>query len=170
MRHLKAGKKLGRNTSHRRALLRNLVTSLVLEERIETTVPKAKAMRPHVEKMITLGKRGDVGARRLAASFLMTREAVDKLFDLAPRFGDRNGGYLRIVRTGFQRGDGAEKAFIELLGSEKVVDEKRQKRAELRAKKAEEARKAMEEAQAQQQAEEPHGGSGAAEGGGEQQA
>jgi large subunit ribosomal protein L17 len=170
MRHLKAGKKLGRNTSHRRSLLRNLVTSLVLEERIETTVPKAKAMRPHVEKMITLGKRGDVGARRLAASFLMTREAVDKLFDLAPRFGDRNGGYLRIVRTGFQRGDGAEKAFIELLGSEKVVDEKRQKRAELRAKKAEEARKAMEEAQAQQQAEEPQGGGGAAEGGGEQQA
>ena len=67
MRHLKAGKKLGRNTSHRRALLRNLVTSLILEERIQTTEPKAKAMRPHVEKMITLGKRGDVAARRLAA-------------------------------------------------------------------------------------------------------
>jgi large subunit ribosomal protein L17 len=160
MRHLKAGKKLGRNTSHRRALLRNLVTSLVLEERIETTVPKAKAMRPHVEKMITLGKRGDVNARRLAQSFLMTREAVDKLFDIAPRFGDRNGGYLRIVRTGFQRGDGAEKAFIELLGSEQIIDEKRQKRAELRAKKAEEARKAMEEAQAQQGAEQGGGAEG----------
>ena len=154
MRHLKAGKKLGRNTSHRRALLRNLVTSLVVEERIETTVPKAKAIRPHVEKMITLGKRGDVPARRLAASYLMTDEAVTKLFDkLGPRYGDRNGGYARIVRTGFQRGDGAEKAFIELLGSEQVIDERRQKRAELRAKKAEEARKAMEEAQAQQQAE-----------------
>ena len=162
MRHLKSGKKLGRNTSHRRALLRNLVTSLIVEERIETTVPKAKAMRPHVEKMITLGKRGDVHARRLAAGFLMTRAAVDKLFDaIGPRFGDRNGGYIRIVRTGFQRGDGAEKAFIELLGAEKVLDEKKQKRTELRAKKAEERRKAMEEAQAQNEAAE---GAGAAEG------
>ncbi len=162
MRHLKAGKKLGRNPSHRRALLRNLVTSLITEERIETTLPKAKALRPHAEKMITLGKRGDLAARRLAASYLMTRGAVDKLFEtIGPRFGDRAGGYLRIVRTGFQRGDGAEKAFVELLGSEKTLDEKRQKRAELRAKRAEEARKAMEEAQAQG-AEEP-----AAEGGGE---
>ena len=145
MRHLKAGWKLGRNTSHRRALLRNLVTSIIMDERIETTVTKAKAMRPHVEKMITLGKRGDQAARRLAASYLMTRESVDKLFDtVAPRFGDRNGGYLRIVRVGFQKGDGAEKAFIELLGSEKLQEEKRQKRAEGRAKRAEEARKAME--------------------------
>jgi len=148
MRHLKAGWKLGRNTSHRRALLRNLVTSLILEERIETTVAKAKAMRPHVEKMITLGKRGDLAARRLAASFLMTPAAVRKLWDIAPRFGDRNGGYLRIVRTGWQRGDGAEKAFIELIGSEKLVEKKREKRAESRAKRAEAARKAMEEQQA----------------------
>ncbi|MGZ4788701.1 MAG: 50S ribosomal protein L17 [Terriglobales bacterium] len=154
MRHLKAGKKLGRNTSHRRALLRNLVTSLVMEERIETTVSKAKAMRPEVEKMITLGKRGDVPSRRLASGFLMTREAVDKLFGtVAPRMGDRNGGYVRIIRKGFQLGDGAEKVYIELMGSEQVIDEKRQKRAEARAKRAEEARKALEEAQAQQQAE-----------------
>ena len=105
MRHRKAGKKLGRNTSHRRALLRNLVTSLIMEERIETTVSKAKAMRPQVEKMITLGKRGDVAARRLAAAYLMTREAVDKLFDtIAPRMGDRNGGYLRIIRRRFPPG------------------------------------------------------------------
>jgi large subunit ribosomal protein L17 len=150
MRHLKAGKKLGRNTSHRRALLRNLVTSLILEERIETTEPKAKAMRPHVEKMITLGKRGDVAARRLAASYLMTRAAVDKLFDtVAPRMGDRNGGYLRIIRTGWQKGDGAEKAFIELIGSEKAIAEKQHKRAEARAKRREEAKKAMEETEAQ---------------------
>lgn len=150
MRHRVAGWKLGRNTSHRRALLRNLVTSLIVEERIETTVSKAKAMRPLVEKMITLGKRGDVAARRLALSYLMTREAVDKLFDtVAPRMGERNGGYLRIVRTGFQKGDGAEKAFIELLGSEKVIAEKQQKRAEARAKRREEAKKAMEEAEAQ---------------------
>jgi|SRR5437588_4978866 len=161
MRHLKAGKKLGRNTSHRRALLRNLVTSLIIEERIETTVPKAKAMRPHVEKMITLAKRGDVPARRLAAGYVMTRAAVTKLFDkIGPRFGDRNGGYSRIVRTGVRRGDGGDKAFIELLGAEKILDEKKQKRAETRAKRAEERRKALEEAQAQEQA-----GAGASESG-----
>ena len=154
MRHKVAGWKLGRNTSHRRSLLRNLVTSLIIEERIETTLPKAKAMRPHVEKMITLGKRGDLSARRLAGSYLMTREAVTKLFDsVAPRFGDRNGGFLRIVRTGWQKGDGADKAFVELLGSEKLQEEKKQKRAEVRAKRAAEAKKAMEEAEAQAQAE-----------------
>src|SRR5499427_9955811 len=131
MRHREAGWKLGRNTAHRRSLLRNLVTSLIVEERIETTVIKAKAVRPNVEKMITLGKRGDLSARRRAAAYLMTREAVTKLFDtIAPRYGDRNGGYLRIVRSGWQKGDGADKAFVELLGSEKTLDEKRQKRAE----------------------------------------
>src|SRR5437588_12971177 len=150
MRHKVAGFKLGRTTSHRRSLLRNMATSLIIEERIETTVPKAKALRPTVEKMITLGKRGTLAARRQAMSYLMTDEAVTKLFDtIGPRFGDRNGGYLRIVRTGFQKGDGADKAFIELLGSEQVLDEKRQKRAEARAKRAAETRKAMEEAEAQ---------------------
>ena len=153
MRHKVAGWKLGRTTSHRRSLLRNLATSLIIEERIETTVPKAKALRPQVEKMITLGKRGDLSARRQASAYLMTREAVNKLFDtVGPRFGDREGGYLRIVRAGWQKGDGAEKAFIELLGSEQVLDEKRQKRAEVRAKRAEENRKAMEDADAQAQA------------------
>jgi len=148
MRHRKAGVKLGRNTSHRRALLRNLVTSLIVEERVETTLPKARAVRPQVEKMITLGKRGDVHARRLAASYLMTREAVDKLFDtIAPRMGDRSGGYLRIIKGGFRKGDGGEIAFVELLGSEAVQEEKRKKRAEVRAKRAEEAKKAMEAAQ-----------------------
>ncbi len=154
MRHRKAGWKLGRNTSHRRSLLRNLVTSLILEDRIETTVPKAKAMRPHVEKMITLGKRGDLGARRLAGGYLMTREAVDRLFDtVAPRFGDRPGGYLRIVRTGWNKGDGADKAFVELLGSEQILDEKRQKRAEARAKRVEERKREMEAAAQAEQAE-----------------
>ena len=151
MRHKVAGWKLGRNTAHRRSLLRNLVTSLILEERIETTVPKAKAMRPRVEKMITLGKRGDLAARRLAGAYLMTSAAVDKLFDtIGPRFGDRDGGYLRIVRTGWQKGDGADKAFVELLGSEKLQEEKREKRAEARAKRTAEAKKAMEESEAQQ--------------------
>jgi large subunit ribosomal protein L17 len=150
MRHRVAGWKLGRNTSHRRALLRNLVTSLILEERIETTVPKAKAMRPHVEHMITLGKRGDLAARRQAAAYLMTDAAVKKLFDtVSPRFGDREGGYLRITRSGWRQGDGGEKAFIELLGSEKVISAKREKQAERRAKKAEEAKKAMDEAEAE---------------------
>src|SRR6201981_64498 len=154
MRHKVAGYKLGRTTSHRRAMLRNMVTSIIMEERIETTVIKAKAVRPSVEKMITLGKKGDLAARRQAASYLMTGEAVTKLFDtVAPRFGDRNGGYTRIVRTAWRKGDGAEKAFIELLGSEKVLDEKREKRAEARAKRVAEAKKAMEEAEAQAKAE-----------------
>lgn len=161
MRHKVAGFKLGRTTSHRRSLLRNMVTSLIIEERIETTVPKAKALRPSIEKMITLGKKGDLAARRKAAAYVMTDEALTKLFDtLGPRFGDREGGYTRIVRTAWQKGDGADKAFIELLGSEKVLDEKRQKRAEIRAKKAEETRKAMEEAEAQQKAEAEAAGAG----------
>lgn len=155
MRHRVGGWKLGRNTEHRRALLRNLVTSLIVEERIETTVPKAKAMKPQVEKMITLGKKGDLAARRQAGSYLMTREAVEKLFEIAPRFGDRNGGYTRIVLTGVRKGDGGQKAFIELLGAEKIIDAKREKRAEVRAKRAEELRKQMEE---QSQAAEAEGG------------
>ena len=156
MRHKVAGWKLGRNTSHRRSLLRNLVTSVILEERIETTVPKAKAVRPLVEKMITLGKRGDLAARRQASAYLMTSAAVDKLFDtIGPRFGDRQGGYLRIVRTARRKGDGAEKAFVELLGSEQVLDEKRQKRAEARSKRAEENKRAMDEAEAQGGVEHP---------------
>src|SRR6185312_2792796 len=139
MRHRNAGFKLGRNTSHRNALLRNLTTSVIEEDRVETTVAKAKAVRPHVEKLITLGKKGDLHARRQALSYLQARTAVQRLFDtVAPRYGERNGGYLRIVRTGFQKGDGAEKAFIELLGAEKIIDEKLQKRADARAKRAEE--------------------------------
>src|SRR5438128_7674296 len=138
------------NMSHLSALEQEIETAGTSEERVETTIPKAKAMRPHVEKMITLGKRGDLAARRLAASYLMTDESVVKLFDtIAPRFGDRNGGYLRIVRTAWQKGDGAEKAFVELLGSEKVLDEKREKRAEARDKRVAEAKKEMEEAEAQ---------------------
>lgn len=145
MRHRVAGYKLGRNTSHRRALLRNLVTSLIMEERIETTTAKAKAMKPLVEKMITLGKKGDLSARRLAAGYLLTDAAVKRLFDtVGPRFGDRNGGYTRIVRTGVRRGDGGETVFIEILGNEKVLAAKRKKSADARAKRVEEARKQIE--------------------------
>jgi len=161
MRHKVAGWKLGRTTSHRRSLLRNLVTSLILEERIETTIPKAKAMRPIAEKMITLGKRGDLAARRQAHAYLMTSAAVDKLFEtVGPRFGDREGGFTRMVRIGWQKGDGADKAFVELLGSEKLQEEKKQKRAETRAKRAAEAKKAMEDAEAQAGASQPEASEG----------
>jgi large subunit ribosomal protein L17 len=147
MRHRNAGNKLGRNTSHRRALLRNLTTSVLVEDRVETTVAKAKAVRPQVEKMITLGKKGDLASRRQALSYLMTDKAVTRLFDtVAPRYGDRQGGYLRIVRTGFRKGDGGEKAFIELLGAEKQLDAKRQKRDDVKAKKRAELEKQLEEA------------------------
>lgn len=146
MRHLNAGYKLGRNTSHRRALLRNLVTSLVLEERIQTTVPKAKAVRPLAERMVTLGKRGSLHARRQAAAYLLEPLAVAKLFDqLAARFGDRPGGYTRIVKTGFRAGDNAPLAYIEFLGSEGMQAAKRKRRSELLERKAAAQKKATEE-------------------------
>ncbi len=146
MRHRKAGNKLGRNPSHRRALLRNLVTSVLVEDRVETTLAKAKAVRPLVEKMITLGKKGDVHSRRQALAFMMTDESVSRLFaTVAPRYGDRNGGYLRIIHTGFRKGDGGEKAVIELLGAEQELGEKQTKREEIKAKKREELQKQLAE-------------------------
>jgi large subunit ribosomal protein L17 len=149
MRHRNAGYKLGRNTSHRRAVLRNLVTSIILMDRIETTLTKCKAAQPLVERMITLGKRGTLHARRQALAYLLTPESVERLFNVvAPRYGDRNGGYTRITRKGPRQGDAAEMAYIELLGAEKELDEKRQKRAEARAKKREELAKQLEEQQA----------------------
>jgi large subunit ribosomal protein L17 len=155
MRHRNAGNKLGRNTSHRRAMLRNLVTSVIVEDRVETTVAKAKAVRPLVEKMITLGKKGDLASRRQALSYVMTDKAVTRLFEtVAPRYGDRQGGYLRIVRSGFRQGDGGEKAFIELLGAEKQLDAKRQKRDDVKAKKRAELEKHMEEAKKEEPGEE----------------
>lgn len=132
MRHLKHGFKLGRNPAHRRATLRNLVTNLIEKERIQTTLLRAKAARPLAERMITLGKRDSLHARRQAAAFLMTPDATKKLFaDLAPRFADRPGGYTRIIRSGWRIGDGAELAILEFLGSElKKKEKKRKKRAE----------------------------------------
>ena len=145
MRHRNAGYKLGRNTSHRRAVLRNLVTSVILTDRIQTTITKCKASRPLVEKMITLGKRGDVHARRQAAAYLLTAEAVDRLFGtVAPRYATRNGGYTRITRTGPRQGDAAEMAFIELLGAEQELNERAQKRSEARAKRREELQKQLD--------------------------
>src|ERR1700735_4670349 len=118
-RHRNAGYKLGRNTSHRRAMLRNLVTSVILMDRVETTITKCKASRPLIEKMITLGKQGTVHARRQAAAYLMTPESVDRLFaTVAPRYGARNGGYLRITRPGARKGAAAQLGYIELLGGD----------------------------------------------------
>jgi large subunit ribosomal protein L17 len=133
MRHKVAGYKLKRNVAARRSLFRGLVTSVIEHERIITTVPKAKAVRPLVDKMITLAKRDTLHTRRQAAAFLQTPEAVKKLFDkLGTRFGQRNGGYTRVVRLGNRKGDGAEQAMLELVGSELV------KRAAERAKRKEE--------------------------------
>ena len=140
MRHGVAGYKLKRPVDSRNALLRNLTTSVILQERVITTVPKAKAVRPLVEKMITLAKRDSLHTRRQAAAFLNTPASVKKLFDsLGTRFGQRNGGYTRITRLGPRKGDGAEQAMIELVGSELV------KRAADRAKRREERLKAQRE-------------------------
>lgn len=140
MRHGRAGFKLKRNVAARDSLLRGLVTSVIEEERIVTTVPKAKAAKPLVEKMITLAKEDTLHARRKAAAFLRTPASVKKLFDkLGTRFGQRNGGYTRIVRLGPRKGDGAEQAMLELVGSELV------KRAAERAKRREERLKAIKE-------------------------
>jgi large subunit ribosomal protein L17 len=148
MRHRNAGFKLGRNPSHRRAVLRNLVTSIILNDRVETTITKCKASKPLVEKMITLGKRGDVHARRQALAYLMTDEAVSRLFAVvAPRYGARPGGYTRIIRTYTRKGDASEMAYIELLGAEHELNEKAQKRAEARTKKREEMQKQLQEQQ-----------------------
>ncbi len=146
MRHRIGGFKLGRNTSHRRALLRNLVTSVILNDRIHTTITKAKACRPLVEKMVTLGKNGSVHARRQALAYMMTPESVDRLFaTVAPRYTQRNGGYTRIIRTGVRQGDSAETAFIELLDAEQELSAKANKRAEARQRRQEELQRQMEE-------------------------
>jgi large subunit ribosomal protein L17 len=108
--------KLGRTSSHRKALFRSLAVAVILHERVETTHTKAKAVQPFIEEMITLGKRGDLSARRQAASFLQNPKAVGLLFDeIAPRFADRQGGYTRIVKTSRRRGDAAELAIIEFV-------------------------------------------------------
>jgi large subunit ribosomal protein L17 len=146
MRHRNAHRKLGRDTSHRTALLRNQAEALLRHERIETTVPKAKELRPYVERLITIAKRGvkandpkgvSLSARRLVMRDVLNETVVTKLFDeLAPRFADRPGGYTRILKLGHRRGDAAEVAQIELIGSE------------FDPKKAEEEKKAAEAAAA----------------------
>jgi large subunit ribosomal protein L17 len=147
MRHNVGHRKLGRVTEHRIAMLRNQATALIRHERIETTIPKAKELRPFVERLITIAKRGVASgdangkalhARRLVASEIVDKAVVSKLFDeVAPRFAERPGGYTRILRVGFRRGDSAEVAHVELVGSEynpKAAQEAEQKEAPKKAK------------------------------------
>lgn len=125
MRHGKSGRPLGRNTSHRRALFRNLITSFFRYEKIETTEAKAKEIRPIAEKMISLGKRGDLHARRMAAAFIFDRRVVSHLFSsVAPRFSETNGGYTRIIKTRIRNGDSARMAVIELTKSSADLEER----------------------------------------------
>ena len=133
MRHRNAGRKLSRNTSHRRALLRNLVTSFLEHGRLMTTLPKAKEVRPLAERMITLGKRDSLHARRQVQAYVLKEAIAKRVFDtIAPKFADRNGGYSRIIKLGNRKGDGADLAIIELIGTD------------LQAKKAERAAKAKD--------------------------
>ena len=116
MRHHRSGKKLGRDSAHRKALYSNLTSALIEHGRIRTTEAKAKAVRPIAEQMITLGRRGDVHARRQALAYLRSQDVVHKLFsDVGPRFSDRPGGYSRIVKLGPRQGDAAEMAYLELV-------------------------------------------------------
>jgi large subunit ribosomal protein L17 len=116
MRHRRAGKKLGRDSAHRKALYSNLAGALIEHGRIKTTEAKAKAVKPFAEQMITLGKRGDLHARRLALAELRSQDVVHQLFaDVAPRFADRPGGYTRIVKLGPRAGDAADMVYLELV-------------------------------------------------------
>ncbi len=143
MRHLKSGRQLNRNSSHRKAMFRNMAASLIKHETIRTTVPKAKELRRVVEPLITLAKEDGVSRRRLAFDRLRDKETVGKLFsDIGPRFKDRPGGYLRILRTGIRPGDAAPMAIVELVeqaaeAAPVEVDEKPKKKNK-KAKKKEE--------------------------------
>ncbi len=116
MRHRNAGRKLNKSSAHRRAMFGNMVASLIKHEQITTTLPKAKELKPLIDKLITLGKRGDLHARRQALSFIPEKSAVDKLFStLNQRYASRNGGYSRVLKAGFRYGDAAPMAVVELV-------------------------------------------------------
>lgn len=144
MRHRMAGRKLGRTSSHRKALLRTMVTEFLENEKMVTTVPKAKELRSVAEKMITLGKKDHLHAKRQALSFIRKKSVVFKLFDtLAPRFADRNGGYTRILRLGPRPGDNAEMAILEFVDAEvKSAAPAPEKKAAAKTEKAPAAKKA----------------------------
>jgi large subunit ribosomal protein L17 len=131
VRHARSGKKLGRDSAHRKALYSNLAGALIEHGRIKTTVTKAKAVKPIAEQMITLGRRGDLHARRQATAFLRSRDVVHKLFaDVAPLFKDRPGGYTRIVKIGLRQGDAAEMAYLELVNEEYVAAQREERTPE----------------------------------------
>jgi len=147
MRHLKSGRKLNRSASHRRALLRNLVTSLLRHEHLQTTDAKAKELRRWTDRMVTLGKRGTLHARRQALAFVRSRPVVAKLFDeIAPRFRDRPGGYTRITKLGARHGDAAPLSLIELTErgdrARSEAEKKRERRRKAQQKREEQAAKA----------------------------
>jgi large subunit ribosomal protein L17 len=146
MRHLKSGRKLNRDSAHRRALLRNMVTSLLQHEHLQTTDAKAKELRRWADRMITLGKRGTLHARRQALSFVRSRMVVAKLFDdIAPRFGSRPGGYTRITKLGTRQGDAAPLSLIELVErsdrARSEAEKKRERRRKAQQRKEEQAAK-----------------------------
>jgi large subunit ribosomal protein L17 len=150
MRHGVSGRKLNRSSSHRLAMFRNMVTSLLKEERIYTTVPKAKEMRRWAEWMITLGKHGDLHARRQAVRTIREKSVVHKVFEeLAQRYQNRPGGYTRIVKVGFRRGDAAPMCLLELINDDKGAEKTKKKGAKKteapKAKKAQPAPKAKAE-------------------------
>lgn len=147
MRHLKSGRQLSRNSAHRWALMRNLITSLLREEKIRTTDPKAKELRRWADRVITLGKEGTLHARRQALSIVQDKAVVRKLFDtIGPRFKDRPGGYTRIIKVGVRHGDAAEMSVIELVGGEA------EKETAKGGKKSRRARRRERQAQQQQEA------------------
>jgi large subunit ribosomal protein L17 len=147
MRHQKKTIKLGRTAEHRKALLANQVCSLIKSQRIKTTLAKAKAVRPLAEKMVTLGKRGSIHARRTALATLRQKDAVKKLFDdIAPRSTDRNGGYTRIVKLGQRKSDSAPMAFIEWVDAAEVIEEKAADEKKTKRKEAEPTPKEKEPA------------------------
>jgi len=149
MRHLKSGRKLGRTTAHRKALFRNLVTALIRRERIRTTLAKAKELRSHVEKTITLGKKGTLHAKRLARKVVVEKEAFTKLFStLSERYAKRNGGYTRVIKIGNRRGDDAPMAFIELVDGESKEPEAKAKVEKKAAPKKAAAKKPDKKAEA----------------------
>ena|ERR1043166_674005 len=146
MRHLKSGRKLSRSSSHRWALMRNLITSLLRDEKIRTTDPKAKELRRWAERIITLGKQGTLHARRQALGIVQDKAVVRKLFDtIAPRFKERPGGYTRIIKIGWRHGDAAPISLIELVGTADAKEqgsERQKKGRRARRKKAEEEKAA----------------------------
>jgi large subunit ribosomal protein L17 len=156
MRHQKKTIKLGRTAEHRKALLANQVCSLIEHQRIKTTLAKAKAVRPLAERMVTLGKKGSIHARRTALATLRQKRAVKKLFDdIAPRSAERNGGYTRIVKLGQRKSDSAPMAFIEWVDMAEVVEEKPSDEKKAKRKEAEPKPKEKETMREEPGAEEP---------------